>query len=94
MAQQTCESTSTWVKVPVKRWNDTEVVLHSAVCPSSEVVTGLRYAWRDWPCNFKACPVYSASSALPAPPFISQRYEAAGITWQEDTNQRNCASVH
>lgn len=92
-AQQTCESSSKWVKVPAKRRNDTEVVLHPAVCPPSEVVSGLRYAWRDWPCDFKACPVYSASSALPAPPFISHRYEADGITWQDDANQSNCASV-
>lgn len=83
---QSCETTSSWVKVPIKQWNDTKVVLHPVVCPPSEEVTGLRYAWRDWPCDFKACPVYSASSTLPAPPFTSQRYEADGITWQEDVN--------
>lgn len=83
---QSCETSSSWVKVPIKQWNATKVVLHPVVCPPSEEVTGLRYAWRDWPCDFKACPVYSASSTLPAPPFISQRYEADGITWQEDVN--------
>lgn len=82
--QQPCETSSSWVKVPIKQWNDTKVVLHPVVCPPSEAVTGLRYAWRDWPCDFKACPVYSASSTLPAPPFISQRYEADRITWQEE----------
>lgn len=80
--QQTCRSSSTWVKVPVKQWTDTKVVLHPAECPGSKKVSGLRYAWRDWPCDFKACPVYSASRTLPAPPFISHRYEADGITWQ------------
>ncbi len=30
----------------------------------------MRYLWTDWPCKFKACPIYSSDGLLPAPPFI------------------------
>ncbi|XP_032140982.1 sialate O-acetylesterase isoform X1 [Sapajus apella] len=34
-------------------------------------VVALRYAWTTWPCEYKQCPLYHPSSALPAPPFIA-----------------------
>ncbi|KAM9299657.1 sialate O-acetylesterase [Gastrophryne carolinensis] len=36
-------------------------------CPH---VRGIRYAWSDWPCDYKQCPIYSARRDLPAPIFI------------------------
>ncbi|XP_075460400.1 sialate O-acetylesterase isoform X2 [Ascaphus truei] len=33
-------------------------------------VTGIRYAWVDWPCEYKQCPFYSIDGILPAPPFV------------------------
>ncbi|XP_069803478.1 sialate O-acetylesterase-like [Dendropsophus ebraccatus] len=51
-----------------------------AQAPSSRVVTVLfkgcshiaavRYAWSDWPCEYKACPIYSVRGRLPAPVFV------------------------
>ncbi|XP_073440971.1 sialate O-acetylesterase isoform X1 [Dendrobates tinctorius] len=48
--------------------------------PSSRVITvsfkrchhisAVRYAWSDWPCEYKQCPLYSAHGGLPAPLFI------------------------
>lgn len=78
-----CGSESSWVTVPNMQLSATKVRLFPAVCPPSEEVSGLRYAWRDWPCDFKACPVYSAGRTLPAPPFITRRYEAGEIMWEE-----------
>ncbi|KAI9537209.1 hypothetical protein NQZ68_027243 [Dissostichus eleginoides] len=60
-----------WVPAPIMQWGPTTVQLSTSLCSPTEQVAALRYAWRDWPCDFKACPIYSASKILPAPPFIS-----------------------
>lgn len=70
-----CGSSSRWVPAAVVAWSPSAVQLNASLCPPS-AVAALRYAWRDWPCDVKACPVYGASSILPAPPFIIQKYEA------------------
>ncbi|XP_011604824.2 sialate O-acetylesterase [Takifugu rubripes] len=80
--QAPCGPGSVWVAAPVGRWNPDSVQLSiSNLCSSAEEVMAIRYAWKDWPCSFKACPVYSASGILPAPPFIINRY-AAPTTWK------------
>lgn len=80
--QAPCRPDSVWVAAPVGRWTPDSVQLSiSNVCSSAEEVMAIRYAWKDWPCSFKACPVYSASRILPAPPFIINRY-AAPTTWK------------
>lgn len=33
-------------------------------------VYGVRYAWKEWPCALKKCPIYAKSSGLPAPTFL------------------------
>ncbi|XP_069080622.1 sialate O-acetylesterase [Pleurodeles waltl] len=33
-------------------------------------ITAVRYAWSDWPCEYKQCPLYSLDGLLPAPPFV------------------------
>ncbi|KAI4828744.1 hypothetical protein KUCAC02_022820, partial [Chaenocephalus aceratus] len=60
-----------WVPAPIMQWGLTTVQISTSLCSPTEQVAALRYAWRDWPCDFKACPIYSASKILPAPPFIS-----------------------
>ncbi|KAK0149854.1 Sialate O-acetylesterase [Merluccius polli] len=40
-----------------------------AACLSTREVAALHYAWRDRPCDYKACLVCSASGSLLAPPF-------------------------
>uniref|UniRef100_A0A3Q2NVG8 Sialic acid acetylesterase n=1 Tax=Fundulus heteroclitus TaxID=8078 RepID=A0A3Q2NVG8_FUNHE len=76
-----CESKSIWCPAAILAWNQTSIQLFSASCPPSKVAA-LRYAWADWPCEFKACPVYDASGNLPAPPFITNRYAGNQNIWR------------
>ncbi|XP_054853840.1 sialate O-acetylesterase [Eublepharis macularius] len=57
-----------WKPIPIRTASFRTVTLHNLVCP--QTVTGLRYAWTEWPCEYKQCPLYNIHS-LPAPPFIS-----------------------
>lgn len=57
-----------WNAIPIRTTSVRTVTLYNLTCP--ETVTGLRYAWTDWPCKYKQCPLYNMQS-LPAPPFIS-----------------------
>ncbi|XP_055736812.1 sialate O-acetylesterase-like [Salvelinus fontinalis] len=68
-----CDSLSLWVPAPILQWGLSAVQVSTNYC-SMNNVAGLRYAWRDWPCDFKACPVYSADGVLPAPPFTLIRW--------------------
>ncbi|XP_062417050.1 sialate O-acetylesterase isoform X2 [Pungitius pungitius] len=76
--QARCGPGFAWVPAPIMQWGPTTVQLSSDVCPPAEEASALRYAWKDWPCDFKACPVYSASGDLPAPPFITERSPTVG----------------
>ncbi|KAJ8280937.1 hypothetical protein GJAV_G00061270 [Gymnothorax javanicus] len=67
-----CNSTSTWLAAPIMNWGSSNVQVSVSLCKN--VTSGVRYAWRDWPCDFKACPVYSANRELPAPPFTANRW--------------------
>ncbi|KAL0973315.1 hypothetical protein UPYG_G00201850 [Umbra pygmaea] len=69
-----CNHNSTWVPAPILNWALRCVKVSTTYCSSSDNVAGLRYAWRDWPCDLKACPVYSADGVLPAPPFTVNRW--------------------
>lgn len=63
------EQESCWVPAPIIYWGLSAVTLSTTMCSPSHEVAVLRYAWIDWPCDFKACPIYSSSKVLPAPPF-------------------------
>ncbi|XP_036392176.1 sialate O-acetylesterase-like isoform X1 [Megalops cyprinoides] len=67
-----CASNEGWVPAPIMHWGLSYIQVSVAQCQN--IVSGVRYAWRDWPCDFKACPVYSADRVLPAPPFIVNRW--------------------
>ncbi|XP_076077111.1 sialate O-acetylesterase-like [Mytilus galloprovincialis] len=60
---------STWVSAPVTDHDKQTVSISYEGCASSYVVA-IRYAWRESPCPFKKCAVYSIENNLPAPPFI------------------------
>ncbi|XP_059212415.1 sialate O-acetylesterase-like isoform X2 [Centropristis striata] len=64
---------SSWIPAPIMQWDATTVTVSTSLCPPTDQVVALRYAWSDWPCDFKACPIYSADGILPAPPFIVSR---------------------
>lgn len=76
--QTPCGPKSRWVPAPIMHWGPTTVQLSTSLCLLTDEVAALRYAWRDWPCDFKACPIYSASRILPAPPFIANRRSTNG----------------
>ncbi|XP_072094609.1 sialate O-acetylesterase [Mobula birostris] len=57
-----------WVSAPMVNSSVNLVFLSLEEC--QQKVNGIRYAWREWPCILKKCPLYSRSSKLPAPTFI------------------------
>ncbi|CAJ1065841.1 sialate O-acetylesterase [Xyrichtys novacula] len=73
-----CGPQSQWVPAPIIDRGLNTVQLTAYMCQHPGVVTAVRYAWRDWPCDFKACPVYSADEILPAPPFLANLHSGQG----------------
>ncbi|XP_037534033.1 sialate O-acetylesterase [Nematolebias whitei] len=77
-----CGPGSLWVPADIMDWGPTSVQLSARRCSDPTEAAAVRYAWTDWPCGFKACPVYSTSGTLPAPPFIIHRYNGEGNIWK------------
>ncbi|XP_036393345.1 sialate O-acetylesterase-like isoform X3 [Megalops cyprinoides] len=71
-AKNNCSSNEGWVPAPIMHWGLSYIQVSAVQCRNT--VSGVRYAWKDWPCDIKACPVYSADRVLPAPPFIVNRW--------------------
>jgi sialate O-acetylesterase len=72
--KQVCNSTDTaWVATPASRIEGAPLTISLAVPNScaSKPIDGLRYLWRETPCQFKEAAVYSEEdSDLPAPPYL------------------------
>ncbi|XP_067275157.1 sialate O-acetylesterase [Pseudorasbora parva] len=64
-----CESDDKWGPAFIINQGLNDVLVSTPVCPSASIAA-VRYLWTDWPCKFKACPIYSSNGLLPAPPFI------------------------
>ena len=47
---------------------EADVMIEFPACPSGSTAGMIRYAWRDDPCVFKTCAVYSGG--MPSPPFM------------------------
>lgn len=62
-------NTSKWVLAAMTSASSNVVSVSTRGCIGT-YITGLRYAWRDWPCDFKKCPLYNKDNELPAPPFL------------------------
>ncbi|XP_022055368.1 sialate O-acetylesterase isoform X2 [Acanthochromis polyacanthus] len=77
-----CRPDSLWLPAPIIQWGPNTIQLSAAQCLFSGEVAAVRYAWKDWPCDFKACPVYGDSGILPAPPFIISRYGDKASMWK------------
>ncbi|XP_067675186.1 sialate O-acetylesterase-like isoform X2 [Haliotis asinina] len=73
----TCGGHDTWVAAPIQSHQDNEVVLSTTACTHN--VVGLRYAWRESPCDYKKCAIYGKDTSLPAPPFIHTDNFEAGV---------------
>ncbi|BFZ09705.1 hypothetical protein BsWGS_12744 [Bradybaena similaris] len=58
-----------WAAANITSHDQVSVTLNNT-CHPNESIKGVRYAWRESPCSFKACAVYGKVNSLPAPPFI------------------------
>lgn len=58
-----------WVPVPASYLviSPKTVTISFVGCPEPQ---GVRYAWNDWPCEYKQCSLYSVHKKLPAPLFV------------------------
>ncbi|XP_070577327.1 LOW QUALITY PROTEIN: sialate O-acetylesterase-like [Ptychodera flava] len=59
-----------WHAAPISSAIGTYGVQLSTKQCSNETMQAIRYAWRDYPCVYKQCSVYSRVNALPAPIFL------------------------
>ncbi|KAK7160077.1 hypothetical protein R3I93_007894 [Phoxinus phoxinus] len=64
-----CGSEKNWLPVPIIKHGLNYVIVSKPPCAAASI-TAVRYLWTDWPCQFKACPIYNSNGLLPAPPFI------------------------
>ncbi|XP_060160206.1 sialate O-acetylesterase isoform X3 [Globicephala melas] len=58
-----------WLPAPMDTFSAQTLALNVKSCHNSLVA--VRYAWTTWPCEYKQCPLYHPTSALPAPPFTA-----------------------
>uniref|UniRef100_UPI00325C346D Sialic acid acetylesterase n=1 Tax=Cavia porcellus TaxID=10141 RepID=UPI00325C346D len=58
-----------WLPAPMNTFTSQTLTLSIRSCRGT--VAAVRYAWTPWPCEYKQCPLYHPSSALPAPPFLA-----------------------
>ncbi|KAM3921731.1 sialate O-acetylesterase [Leptodactylus fuscus] len=61
------EGQYTWIPAPAELQSSKVVTVSFKGCSH---ISAVRYAWSDWPCEYKQCPIYSANQRLPAPLFI------------------------
>ncbi|XP_044137907.1 sialate O-acetylesterase [Bufo gargarizans] len=61
------KSQYTWVPAPAESPSSKVVTVTFKGCSH---ISAVRYAWSDWPCEYKQCPIYSVHGRLPAPLFI------------------------
>ncbi|KAI8520060.1 hypothetical protein Bbelb_033170 [Branchiostoma belcheri] len=65
-----CSVTSQeWVQVPIVFSTSYSITLQLTQ-DCWENVTYIRYLWKEWPCDFKECAVYSVENDLPEAPFF------------------------
>ncbi|XP_048418355.1 sialate O-acetylesterase isoform X2 [Stegostoma tigrinum] len=57
-----------WLFVPIVNHSINTLSLSLSQC--HQKVTGIRYAWMEWPCDLKKCPLYGKDSNLPASTFM------------------------
>ncbi|XP_059786127.1 sialate O-acetylesterase [Balaenoptera ricei] len=58
-----------WLPAPMDTFSAQTLALNVKTCRDS--LAAVRYAWTAWPCEYKQCPLYHPTSALPAPPFTA-----------------------
>ena len=68
----------TWMEAFVLKAVRNFVIVDNS-CGAGNFPTHVRYSWRDYPCDFKECAVYSGD--LPSPPFILPVKRASILKW-------------
>ncbi|XP_077993426.1 sialate O-acetylesterase-like [Glandiceps talaboti] len=59
-----------WQPAPITKPVSTYGIKLSTKKCDGRKLEALRYEWRESPCSYKNCSIYSAESSLPTPPFI------------------------
>ncbi len=59
---------ATWQLVDITSQGVSDLSLNIP-CDEDQSLTGLRYIWRESPCDLEECAVYSVENDLPAPPY-------------------------
>ena len=83
-ADECTSKNSWWLPTPILSSSSSSVTLDGTVCGSGQFITALRYAWRESPCVFKRCAVYSQANNLPAPPFVTVKPRGSGTAFTYD----------
>ncbi|CAF4249820.1 unnamed protein product, partial [Adineta steineri] len=66
-----CSNDNLWVASPVSLKNTLTVTVSIPAACQSKAIYGVRYLWRETPCEFKLAPVYSLTDPnLPSPPYL------------------------
>ncbi|CAF0716959.1 unnamed protein product [Adineta steineri] len=67
-----CTNDNIWIAAPTSLKTPLSITLAVPASCVSQQIYGIRYLWRETPCQFKQAAVYSASDAnLPTPPYIT-----------------------
>ena len=79
-----CDGLSSWwLPTTVLSGEAAALTLDGGVCGADQFIVGLRYAWRETPCVFQRCAVYS-TSGLPGPPFVTVKPPGSGTQFTYD----------
>ncbi|KAK6168919.1 hypothetical protein SNE40_020075 [Patella caerulea] len=73
-------SKSWWLPTPIVSKTTKSINLYP-ICATGENILGIRYSWRESPCQFKKCAIYSTLAELPGPPFVW--YKSSSSSKQE-----------
>lgn len=59
------------MKAPVVDYDAWSLKVWTEACDQNDYIVGLRYEWRESPCDLFFCAVYSRENGLPTPPLIT-----------------------
>jgi sialate O-acetylesterase len=66
-----CEKYGRWYTSPIIGKNGLTITISVNSSCVDKQITGIRYLWRDTPCDFKKAAIYSSTDPdLPSPPYF------------------------
>jgi len=60
-----------WAPAPIIKHDDYSVTMSYKGQCSNKWVMGLRYEWRESPCPYYQCAIYTKENQIPVAPFIT-----------------------